>query len=602
MYLEITKVKGAPYLRVAEAYRYTKDGVSIQRRKIIRHVGPLAKFDDGQPNYLERLRESFKEGSPIIESLSDLIAERGTGTKVKIGFDSVADCYCEPRNIGYFFFDALYDALGIGQVLANHKSRSVIDYDVNGNAKLLSIGRALKPDSKLATFENRACYMWNVTSSERLREIYDALDVLNDKADAIQKRINLRVSQSIGRDTEVCFYDVTNYYFEISENDPDIVGKDGKVQNGLRKKGVSKEKRGEPIVQMGLFIDDHGIPIGYKLFPGNNTDQTTLRPALNKIVHEMNFGRVIIIADGGLNSSKNICCILDAQNGYIVAKSTKKSTKEVKKWILDENDYAWNSSKTFKVKSQVRVRKVKDEYGQSQTIAEKIVCFWSKAHFDRECHENEQFIKYLNSVVEHPDKLKDKEKKIAKFLKKQTIDKDTGEPVSTQEVLKLDMAKVQDYIDLMGYYTLMTSEIEKSDTEIIAKYHGLSRIEDSFRITKSNLEGRPVYVRTPEHINAHFLTCFIALTMIRLIQYKILKFQGKDTKNEDGWESGLSAERIQNALKTWCADPLPQGYYRLTRPTDDLQLILSACGVTIEEKLYPEPDVRKIKHSIAKTC
>ena len=254
------------------------------------------------------------------------------------------------------------------------------------------------------------------------------------------------------------------------------------------------------------------------------------------------------------------------------------------------------------MKSQVRVRKVKDEYGQSQTIAEKIVCFWSKAHFDRECHENEQFIKYLNSVVEHPDKLKDKEKKIAKFLKKQTIDKDTGEPVSTQEVLKLDMAKVQDYIDLMGYYTLMTSEIEKSDTEIIAKYHGLSRIEDSFRITKSNLEGRPVYVRTPEHINAHFLTCFIALTMIRLIQYKILKFQGKDTKNEDGWESGLSAERIQNALKTWCADPLPQGYYRLTRPTDDLQLILSACGVTIEEKLYPEPDVRKIKYSIAKTC
>jgi len=349
---------------------------------------------------------------------------------------------------------------------------------------------------------------------------------------------------------------------------------------------------------MGLFIDDNGIPIGYKLFPGNNADQTTLRPALNKVIHKMDFGRVIIIADGGLNSDKNICHIVGAGNGYIVSKSTKKSAKTIKDWILDEDGYVWNDSRTFKVKSQIRTRKVKDEKGITHEITEKIVSFWSKAHYDRECHENKKFIEYLESVAAFPDKLKDKEKKISKFLKKRTVDKATGELIDATETLEIDMVKVREYFDLMGYYTLMTSETDKPDAEIINKYHGLSRIEDSFRITKSDLEGRPVYVRTPEHINAHFLTCFVALTMIRLIQYKILQHQGKDTKNENGWESGLSAERIQTALKDWCADPLPQGHYRLTRPSDDLRLILNACGVIVEKKILTEPDVQKIKFCI----
>ena len=152
----------------------------------------------------------------------------------------------------------------------------------------------------------------------------------------------------------------------------------------------------------------------------------------------------------------------------------------------------------------------------------------------------------------------------------------------------------------MGYYTIMTSETNKSEKEIINKYHGLSRIEDSFRITKSDLEGRPVFVRTPEHINAHFLTCFIALTMIRLIQFKILRYQGKDTKNSDGWELGLSAERIQNALLGWQADSLPDGYFRMTKPCRDLVLILRAFGIEWDMNIATATDLRNLKLSIAK--
>jgi transposase len=401
--------------------------------------------------------------------------------------------------------------------------------------------------------------------------------------------MNLKIRQSIGRNTEVCFYDVTNYYFERDQNDEG---------EGLRRKGVSKEYRRSPIVQMGLFIDDNGIPISYQLFPGNNTDQTTLRPAMKKSIDNMAFGRVIIVADGGLNSGPNIAHIVDGGNGYIVSKSTKKSDKSVRTWILDEEGYTWNASGTFKVKSQIRERKIKAEDGSFRMIKEKLVCYWSKNHYEHERRENEKFIEYLDSVIAFPDKLRDKQKKIERFLKETEVDKTTGEVVNTDKILSLDMDKIREYLDLMGYYTVMTSEIDKSDTEIISKYHGLSRIEDSFRITKSDLEGRPVFVRTPEHINAHFLTCFIALTMIRLIQHKILKYLGKVTNSTENWESGLSAERIQHALREWSADSLPGGYYRLTKPSDDLNLILDAFGIDGYIRLPVEPHLRKLKSDI----
>jgi transposase len=314
----------------------------------------------------------------------------------------------------------------------------------------------------------------------------------------------------------------------------------------------------------------------------------------------LNFHRVIIVADGGLNSDKNIAHILQSGNGYILSRSTKKSDKNVKRWILDEDGYVWNEKRTFKVKSMIRERVIKDESGERVTIKEKLVCYWSKKHYDKELHENEKFVEYLNHVIAHPEKLKDKPRKLEKFLVKRAIDKQTGEVLDAATEITLDMEKIHEYMELLGYYTIMTSEIEKSDREIISKYHGLSRIEDSFRITKSDLEGRPVYVRTPEHINAHFLLCFIALSMLRIIQYAVLKFQKKESRDIDGWESGLSAERIQKALNLWTADALPQGYYRLTKPTEDLKMILDAFGIDTDLRLPTAKELRKLKYCFDK--
>lgn len=586
-----------------ESYSVKENGIFKSRKRVVKNLGPLSRFDDGKPDYLKRLRKSFKQGKPLIEELADLVQNDVEKNLINIQFDkrNALDCTSDPKNIGYFLLDSLYDALGIYDVLNNYKSMKKIQYDLNGIVKLLVFGRVLCPESKIETFKEKNGYVFDVTSSDNVIEVYRALDCLDQKSESIQKRMNYKIINSIGRNKEICFYDVTNYYFEIVQNDDDILDTNGNIiKNGLRKKGHSKEKRSEPIVQMGLFIDDNGIPISYQLFSGNNNDQTTLRPALKKSIDTMNFSKVIVVADGGLNGEKNIAHILNENNGYIFSKSPKKSSNTVKKWILDDVGYEWNEKKTFKIKSMIQKRTIKDENGNKLTIKEKVICFWSKKHHEKEIKENTKFIEYLNSVIANPAKLKDRKKNIEKFLEKTEVDKDTGEIIKTDTLLSLNLDKIQEYIDIMGYYMIITSELKKTDREIINKYRGLSRIEDSFRIIKSDLEGRPVYVRTPEHINAHFLICFIALTMIRIIQNKVLKCQDKNTLNEDGWEAGVTAERIKKALCSFQADSLPKGYYRITKPNEDLQLILYSLNINLNLCLPTVSELRQFKYNLDK--
>ena len=603
MYIACTKNHGIDYLQVHESYSIKEHGVNKNRSRLIRNIGPLSRFDDGKPDYLKRLRQSFKERRPLIESLSDLVCDSSCKKRITISFDlnDRDACTSKPKNIGYFLLDGLYDALGIYDVLNKYKTGSKLKYDLNGLAKLMIFGRVMDPDSKLETFNEKDRYVFDVTTSDNQIEIYRAMDCLHTMAKAIQKRMHHKITTGIGRNMEVCYYDVTNYYFEIGENDTDTFDDTGKrVSEGLRKRGVSKEYRNSPIVQMGLFIDDNGLPVSYRLFPGNHIDQTTLRPALTKDIGSLGFGRVIIVADGGVNSDKNIAGILKSGNGYILSKSTKKSDKTVKKWILNDSEYAWNEARTFKVKSMLRERTIEDEDGNKKIIKEKLVCYWSKKHYQREIRENEKFVEYLNTVIANPGKLKDKPKKIEKFLKKESVDRKTGEVLDAKVKLSLNLDKIREYTDLLGYYTIMTSELTKTDREIIDKYHGLSRIEDSFRITKSDLEGRPVFVRTPGHINAHFLLCFTALTMIRLIQHRVVQHSGKNTSASYGWKSGVTAERIQKALGSYQADSLPGGYYRLTEPNADMWLILDAFGLNSKFNISTAAELRQMKYKFDK--
>jgi transposase len=352
---------------------------------------------------------------------------------------------------------------------------------------------------------------------------------------------------------------------------------------------------------MGLFIDDNNIPISYKLFPGNHIDQTTLRPTLKKTINKMGYDRVIIVGDGGVNSGKNIAHIVGEGDGYILSKSTRRANKKEKEWILDDSGFRWTGKdKAFKIKSEIREREVLDENGNKRVIKEKFITYWSKKHYKYECKENRKFIEYLDAVCDFPDKLKDKENKLNKYLKKTNVVKGTGEVVKTKVRYTLDKEKLERDLSLMGYYNLMTSEVKMPDEEVIKKYKGLSKIENSFRVIKSDLEGRPVYVRTASHINAHFLICFIALTMIRIIQHKVLKYQGKKTNRLAKWEEGLSANKIKEALNNFTATRLPGDYFMVSQKSEDLSLILKSFNLEKPINLPSLEMLRQYRFNIKK--
>jgi hypothetical protein len=217
MYIDKVINSGKPYLRVAESYSIKVDGVSKNRKRTIRNIGPLARFDDGKPDFLERLRQSFKDGSPIIDGLDDLVAQKLAPRKRRVEFDQNDDtaAFSDPKNIGHFFLDAMYDGLGIYDVLNKHKSNSRIEYDLNGLAKLLVFGRGLNPDSKCATWEARGDYLLGVTASNDVIEVYRTLDVLGGLSEKIQRRMNTKIEKHIGRNKEICFYDVTNHHLTM---------------------------------------------------------------------------------------------------------------------------------------------------------------------------------------------------------------------------------------------------------------------------------------------------------------------------------------------------------------------------------------------------
>ena len=617
-HIECYKNHGIDYLRICESIYIPN--LKMQKKKTIKNIGPLSKYDDGKPDFLKRFREKWKNGELNFDDLTYLSTMK-SATRNIFKFDNNQN-YIELKNLGYIFLNTLFNQLGIKEVLNRIKSDSKIEFDLNGITKMLVFGRILDPQSKKKTFETRDQYLFPIVDSNELKEVYRALDVLEENSKKIQNRMNTKIkNSSIGRKTDLTYYDVTNYYFETMYGDDDIYeldenneivkdesGKPIIIQKGFRKNGVSKENSKGPIVQMGLFIDNNGIPVSHKLFPGNTQDKTTFKNVLETDVDEMDLGHIVVVADNGMNTQENKYLIVDKGNGYIVSKSVKRSWKSQREWALDEKDYKVirNASNEIVFQYKSRINEItltyKKEDGTKSTkkIKEKEIIYWSKKHYEKELHQNKKFIEYLESCKEHPDKLKDKERKSQQFIKTVDVDKETGEIIHPEKVIVFLDKKLEKYKETLGYYSIVTSEIEEDDKEIINRYHGLSRIEDSFRIIKSDLEGRPIYVWTEEHIKAHFLICFIALTIIRIIQYRILKYENKSTLNVDGWEQGLTAEKIKEALNNLKACSDKNGNCILTRPSKEIEKIVKSLGLEIPD-LTTIDRITKFKNLISKT-
>jgi hypothetical protein len=463
------------------------------------------------------------------------------------------------KNIGCAAAVAAYSALGIERALRNHVRGSKAEYDLNAVCRLLVCERIVEPGSKLAAWSSRGRYFFRASFSED--DVYRALDELDAAKDAVVSAMNRSIAAAGIRDLSCVYYDVTNYYFEIDDEDE------------LRRKGVSKEHRRSPIVQMGLLQDAGGIPIAYRKFPGNTADCLTMIPVLADMKRDHGLERVVCVADKGLNCSDNIAAAAAAGDGFVFSQSIRgtKSDAALKAWVLDEAGYAARTEDgcRFKSKSKqdcktVHLKAADTASGKAEDVpvGVKYVAFCSEKYERRARHDRERAIEKAKRLVADPGAYtKATSCGAAQYVKNLHFDKETGEVVGGSK-LELDLEAIAEAERYDGYYLIVTSETGWADGKVIDAYRELWRIEESFRVTKSDLEMRPVYVWKPEHVEAHFLVCYTALVILRLLQLA----------------TGLPCPRIREEIAAMSGVNFDANWWAFGHRTDESDLIAKAVG------------------------
>jgi len=503
MHLKVGTIKGRKYLSIAHGYRDAQTGKS--RTKTIKSLGYLDALEKNHPDPITHFKKVVKE-------MNKQEAECNAPTNISIVRDeSIVPGQDNRKNLGYAVLSKIYYELGLDVFFNNHSRGLKMGYNANSIMKLLVFSRILAPSSKKKTYEGKDWFFEGFDFT--LDDIYRCLTFANSKKNNVKLHLHRKIKEQYGRDTGLVYYDVTNYYFEIDKPDD------------MRKKGVSKEHRPDPIVQMGLFVDTMGIPISYGLFPGNTNDCSTLIPLLAEMKKEYGVRRTIVVADKGMNTGMNIAFNLIKGGGYVYSQTVRGGHKELKDYVLDANGYRQEGEK-YRIKSRVYPREItvldKEGKNKSVRIPEKQVVFYSSDYDKRAKAEREPALMKARELVGNPGKYnKATSYGAAKYVKNLQFDKKTGEIVTTGQRPVFDEAKLREEEKFDGYYAIVTSELDKTDDEVIGIYRGLWRIEESFKVIKSDLEARPVYLSREDHIQAHFLICFIALTIARILERRL---------------------------------------------------------------------------------
>lgn len=564
MYLKKSKrSSGRIYLSIADGYRDKQRGHS--RTITIKSLG-----------YLDELQKEYEDPIAHFEKEIRKMNEQKAADKLPITFSISpneripANCV-NRKNLGYAVLSYIYHKLKINNFINSRQRSLKAEFDANAIMKLLVYSRPLYPASKKKTYENRDVFFENFDFS--LDDVYRCLSFFNKHKDSLQLWIHERIKELYNRNTELVYYDVTNYYFEIDEQDE------------LRRNGVSKEHRPDPIVQMGLFMDTNGIPITYKLFPGNAPDKTTLIPMLRKIQHDYSLGRIIIVADKGIITGDNIWYTLSAGNGYVFSYSVRCADREFKEYVLKENGYV-NKGDGFKIKSRLYPREITVTTANGKKMRkitdEKQVVFYSDKYALKAKHERAAAVEKARDLIKNPAKYNRATScGAARYVKNLAFDEETGEILeSARQHLLFDEEKLREEEKYDGYYAIVTSEYKESDDKIIDMYRGLWKIEESFKLTKSDLESRPVYLSLKEHIEAHFLICFVALVIIRILEHVM--------------QRKYSASAMLESLSKASCSHIQENYYLFDYYDDILADIGKVFDIDFGKKCMPLGDIKKI--------
>ena len=540
------------YVHLVEGFR---DELGRSRQRIIKNYGELGELEREEPDILDRLKAEAKE-----------LTRTKSESKVALEIDYLRPRRADehPINYGYFFLEGLYRKLGLHSFLKGiDLGRSA--YDLEAIVELLVFARILAPASKSATFADKGRFFRDFDFG--LHDVFRALDDLDGCADGVCLHTHEQIKKHWGREAALVFYDVTNYYFECD------------LEDDFRKRGPSKERRQDPIVQMGLLIDQAGIPITYKLFEGNTHDAKTLVPILEELKATYGLSRIVVVADKGVNGKDNLDFITKNADGYIVSNRVRgRVASDISAAIADHSGWTFNDTGTFAYKSFVRAHKL----AKGNTIEEKVVCYWSQHYAKRQAHKRGDLLDGTQYLIAHPaayDAANDYGRK--RYVREHML---TSEGEIVKKVLSFDEERFKNDAALDGFYAILTSEIGMADIEIIEHYRGLARIEESFRVLKSELEGRPIFVWTRPRINAHFLICFLALVLLRLLQAKT--------------DHSLSTAQIITSLQSATATPLEKGIYVVEETSASFKDLEKAFGVNLPVRYAPVETLKAYRRKI----
>ena len=424
------------------------------------------------------------------------------------------------KNLGYFLIKSMIDYLDFDYILKLMSSNMKFHFNLSDFVRSMIYAQIVNPGSKHKAFEK---VMPNIYGAESFSydQILDTINYIGNDYQKFVELLNISIQKKWKRNTSNAYFDCTNYYFEI-----DLPKED-------RQFGPSKEERHLPIIGQALLLDEDQIPIGMSLYPGNESEKPKIRESIENLKQRFDIdSRIVQVADKGLNCARNIyAASKEANDGYIFSKSVhgKNLSKQEKQWVLLENENnIWNEVKDsngkliYKYKECIDTFKYKftNEEGKCVefNVKEKRVVSYNPSLARKQKAQIQKQIDKAISISSLKQASKEEYGDSIKYVNFTSIDKE-GEVVKS--IPSLNQEKIDEDLSFAGYNLLVTSEINKSAQDIYNTYHGLWRIEESFRVMKTYLEARPVYLQNKESIYGHFTICYMALTILRLIELKV---------------------------------------------------------------------------------
>ena len=562
-FLKKTKNKKGIYLQIYESY-YDPE----RKGGAHRSYKPIGYVHELQANGMEDPIAVFGEE---VQKLNQEYKKKKQAEKErKISEES------PERLLGYFPLKNLNDSLGCKKYIDLMQSATHFRFNIFDMMSDLIYARVVHPCSKLKTY-------WEVIPklfgkhAFSLDQIYSGLEYIGSEYEKVIEIFNHQVALKYPFDTSHSYFDCTNFYFEIDKEDH------------FRLKGPSKENKKEPIVGMGLLLDANQIPIGMKMYPGNESEKPVIREIIDELKQRSHIsGRTIQVADKGLNCFHNILHALKAGDGYIFSKSVKTLPETEKTWVLLENDYVDVKNKKGEV--LYRIKECVDDFSYSYTdnaghrktlkLTEKRIVTFHPKLAEKQIYE-------INRQVEKAKKLRACEAKkseygdSSKYVTFISTDK-KGTKTAGKVKVEINEKAIENAKKLAGYNMIITSEIQMSASEIYAAYHNLWRIEESFRIMKSQLDARPAYMQKQETITGHFLICYLAVLLTRLLQIHVLK-------DEYGTEEIF--DFIHDFRVAKISD---RKYINLTRSSSFIRELSSRTGLPLTSYFLGNEDINKM--------